>query len=247
MPRSSNTATLSAAAIRRAAPRNVSSSTPQRAAYVGDRQRAELGHDGRPIRRRGRAPSRCAPGLPARCTATIAERQNASVPGPHLQVEAAAGDGEFRRLAAPRIDDDDRPRRVVGDLLQRGARPREAVALPRVLADEQRHLAVLEVGAHATAEHLAVDPELAGLLLRQRVGAVAAAERTQGGAAVAATEMVALPAAAVIEDRLAAVGVAHRREALGDLADRGVPVDLLERAVGAATQRREQAARVPFW
>ena len=90
------------------------------------------------------------------------------------------------------------------------------------------------------AEHLAVHPELAGLLLRQRVGPVLGAERPQRGAAVAATEMVPLPATAVVEDRLAAVGVAHRGELLGDLADRGVPVDLLERAVVAAPQRRGQ-------
>ena len=52
-----------------------------------------------------------------------------------------------------------------------------------------------------------------------------------------AAEVVPLAAAAVVDDRLAAVGVADRAEAGGDLADRGVPVDLLERAVGPPAQR----------
>ena len=49
--------------------------------------------------------------------------------------------------------------------------------------------------------------------------------------------MVALAAAAVEEDPLAAVLVAHRLEARGDLGDRGVPVDLLVGAVGTPAQR----------
>ena len=53
--------------------------------------------------------------------------------------------------------------------------------------------------------------------------------------------MVALAAASVVEDRLAAVLVANRPQALGDLGDRRVPVDLLERAVRAPAQRRRQA------
>ena len=44
--------------------------------------------------------------------------------GPHLQVDV----GELGGLGAPRIDDDHRPGRVAGDLLQRRAGAREAVA-----------------------------------------------------------------------------------------------------------------------
>ena len=42
---------------------------------------------------------------------------------------------------------------IAGDLLQRRAGAREAVGLPRVLADEHRDLGVLEVAADAGAEH----------------------------------------------------------------------------------------------
>ena len=52
-------------------------------------------------------------------------------------------------------------------------------------------------------------------------------------------QVVALPAAAVVQDLVAAVLVAHRAEARGDLADRGVPVDLLVRAVITTAQRVE--------
>jgi hypothetical protein len=50
------------------------------------------------------------------------------------------------------------------------------------------------------------------------------------------TMVVPLPAAAEIEDAVAAVGVAQRREPACDLADGGVPVDDLEAAVGAPAQ-----------
>src|SRR5690606_8045717 len=50
--------------------------------------------------------------------------------------------------------------------------------------------------------------------------------------------------AAVIEDRLAAVLVAHAREPRRDLGDRGLPIDLLEGAVGAPAQGPRQAVRV---
>ena len=91
--------------------------------------------------------------------------------GPHLEEEV----GQLRGLGAARVDHDQRARRVLRDLAQHGARAREAVRLPRVLADEHRHLGVLEVGrgvAARRAEELAVHPELAGLLLRQRVRGV---------------------------------------------------------------------------
>ena len=93
--------------------------------------------------------------------------------GPDLEVEV----GQLGRLGAPRIDDDQRPRRVAGDLLQRRAGVGEAVGLPRVLADEDGDLGVLEVAAGVSAEHLGVDPELAGLLLGQRARPEARAER----------------------------------------------------------------------
>src|SRR5208282_251890 len=52
--------------------------------------------------------------------------------------------------------------------------------------------------------------------------------------------MVALSAAAVIENARAAVSVAHSLEAGSDLVNRGIPIDFLERSVGAAPKRRRQ-------
>jgi hypothetical protein len=144
--------------------------------------------------------------------------------GLHLQVDV----GELRGLGAARVDHDQGARGVLGDLAERVAGPRQPVGVPRILAEEERDLGVLEVGARAGAEHEAVHPEVPGLLLGQGARAIAGSERREGGAGVRAAEVIPLPAAAVIEDRLAAVGVTDLREARGDLADRRVPVDLLE-------------------
>ena len=162
---------------------------------------------------------------------------------PWLDLEVEVG--QLRGLGAAGIDHDHRSLRVAGDLLQRRARAREAVRHPRVLADEQRNLGVLEVGAHDAAEHLAVHPELAGLLLRQRVRAVPAPERPHHRPAVGAAEMIALPAAAVVEDRLATVLVADRLQPGSNLGDRRLPVDLLVGAVGATPERVEDSLGAP--
>ena len=60
------------------------------------------------------------------------------------------------------------------------------------------------------------------------------------GAAVPAAEVVPLAPAAVVEDRLAAMCVAYGGESIGDLTNRRLPVDLLERSVGSLAQRCEQ-------
>ena len=102
-------------------------------------------------------------------------------------------------------------------------------------------LGVLELTAGVAAVERVLDPTLAGLLLGQGARAVAGAERAQEGAAVGAAEVVALAAAAVVEDRLAPVLVADALEARGDLCDRGVPVDLFVAAVRPAPHRRREA------
>src|SRR4029077_1532445 len=89
----------------------------------------------------------------------------------------------------------------------------EAVRLPWVLPDEHRHLGALEVTggvAARTTVELAVHPELARLLLRERIRGVDRFERLARGAAVRAAEMIPLAAAAVVEDRRPAVDVADR-------------------------------------
>ena len=63
--------------------------------------------------------------------------------GLHLEVDV----GERGGLGAPGVDHDQCPVGVAGDLLQRRPGMRDAVRHPRVLADEQRHLGVLEVAS----------------------------------------------------------------------------------------------------
>src|SRR4030095_14228023 len=116
---------------------------------------------------------------------------------------------------------------VLRDVTEREPRVRKAVRLPRVLADEHGDFTVLEIAPHRRAEHQAVDPRLASLLLRDRAGPEFHAEGALRRRAVEAAEVVALPAAAVVQDRLAAVGVPDGGQAVGDFGDGGVPVDLL--------------------
>jgi hypothetical protein len=117
------------------------------------------------------------------------------------------------------------------------------VRLPRVLADEHRHFAVLKVAVHARAEHPAVHPELAGLLLRESVRTKLRAERFQCAVRISAPEMIPLTAPAVIKNRLSAVPGFHLEEALGDFGYRCVPVNCLEGSVVATPQRRRQPIR----
>ena len=165
----------------------------------------------RRARWRARRGSRGRAGPPRRARRAAPPRQKASLPGRTWRWMSARSAVSVRRGS---IDDQRaRPGRWRSPCrIAPGAR--EAVRLPRVLADEHGDLGVLEVAAwcgSAAAEQLAVDPELAGLLLGERVRGVADAERGARRAAVAAAEVVALAAAAVVEDRVAAVGVADAR------------------------------------
>src|SRR5439155_7728635 len=90
-------------------------------------------------------------------------------------------------------------------------------------------------------EDLAVDPELARLLLRQRVRPVDAAERGARRGRVAAAEVVPLPTAAVVQDRRSPVGVAHTCEPGGDLGDGDIPGDRFVRPVAPPSNRRGEA------
>ena len=81
-------------------------------------------------------------------------------------------------------------------------------------------------------EHLTVDPKFAGLFLRQSAGAVDAPQHRARCTRVGAGQMVTLTAATVIKDLVTAVCIANRGEALHDFTGRGVPIDLLEGAIG---------------
>jgi hypothetical protein len=159
--------------------------------------------------------------------------------GPHPQVVV----GELRRIRKHGVHHDHRPLGVLGDLVQDHPRAREALRHPRVLADEHRHLGALELASGVSPVEGVLNPRLARLLLRQRARAVARSERPQERSAVAAPEMVALPATAVEEDRLPPVLVADLREPSGDLGDRGVPADLLIAPVRPAPHRTSQTVR----
>ena len=133
-------------------------------------------------------------------TARSAARHQASVPGLDLEVEV----GELGRLGAARIDHDNARAGIVRDLLEHDAGTREAVRLPRVLADEHRHLGVLEVAAWCGTRAPKSWPSTQNSPVFSCASAferVHAADRGAQRRAVAAAEVVPLPAAAVIEDR----------------------------------------------
>ncbi len=152
--------------------------------------------------------------------------------------------GQLGGFGASRVDDDQAARRIARDLAQRQSCAWDAMRYPRILADEQGNLAVRKVTARIASEHSIGDPELAGLFLRQRAGSKPRSEHRAGGAAVSARQMIALPAAAVVEDRFAAVRIADRGETCRDFTDRGIPVNFFEGSVGATSQRLGQAVRV---
>ena len=102
--------------------------------------------------------------------------QSRQQPGVRSGLHRHVDVGHVRRLRPFRVDHDHLARRILLDLLQRHTRTRHAVRLPGILPEKERHFAVFEVTAHDAAEHLAVDPELPGLLLRQCVRPVNAAE-----------------------------------------------------------------------
>jgi hypothetical protein len=146
--------------------------------------------------------------------------------------------GELGGLRAAGVEHDQRSSLISSDLLQSGARVRDAVRLPRVLADEDGDLGMLDVAAVVGADDPGIHPRLARLLLRERVGPVAHAERGARRPRVGTAKVVPLPAAAVIEDRRAPVSVPDASEAGGHLSDGRVPVDGFVRAVRATPHWR---------
>ena len=134
----------------------------------------------------------------------------AQAPGVGTWADLKVDVGHRGGLAAPGVDDDHRPGGVARDLAQRRPGPREAVGLPRVLAEEKNHLGMLGVAAGVAAVELGVDPHLAGLFLRQGVGGVVRPESGLQGASVDAAEVVALPTAPIEEDRVTAMLVLDR-------------------------------------
>lgn len=149
--------------------------------------------------------------------------QRAKAPGIGAGADREVVVGHRRSLVAARVDHDHGAGRIGGDFAQHQPRTREAVRLSGVLADQQRDLGVREIVLHPAAEHPCLHPGLAGLFLRQRIGAVAHAERRQRALRVDSGQVVPPRTAAIVEDALAPVRIAHRSKLRGDLADRHVP------------------------
>ena len=135
------------------------------------------------------------------------QRQKAEDVGARADLEVEIG--ALRGLAAPGIDATERPRRIGGDGLERHAGAGESMRLPGVRADEDGHLGVLEVAAGVAARaavELLVDARVS---VGERACGIHGPQRRAGGARIRAAQVVPLPASCVIEDGLAAMGVAH--------------------------------------
>src|SRR3954452_5239257 len=161
-------------------------------------------------------------------------------PGPHPKMDV----GHLCSVGQHRVDHDHCAGRILGDLVEDDAGARKALRHPRVLPDEHRHFGVLELAAGVAAVEVGVDPRLAGLLLGERVRAVVRTKHLEERAAVRAAKMVALPAAAVVEDLVTAVGVGDALEARRDLRNCGVPVDFLIATIWASAHGRGQPVAV---
>ena len=226
---------------------SAASSTPQRARVVGDRRPARERVEHAPRRR-----STCSreelvvdAGPPGRARRPARPGTRRRVPGRTRRWKSASSAVSVRDAGRCTIIDRSGSLAIS---LQHHARAREALRLPRVLADEHRDLGVLEVAARVAAVELVLDPDLAGLLLGQRARAVARAERPQEGAAVGAAEVVPLAAAAVVEDRLAAVLVA--RSARSRAATSAIAVSQSissKRAVRRGGAAARSGGARPFW
>ena len=147
-------------------------------------------------------------------------------------------------FAAPRIDDDELARRILGQRVQFLARVGETMREPGIGAEHQQQIAMLDVFramAALRAEQMTVDPEVAGLLLRQGIEDMARTETAQEGGGVGAAGMIALPAAAIERERLRAMGGDHLTQPRSDLADGGFPGNRFVATVSATAQRRGQA------
>ena len=92
--------------------------------------------------------------------------------GLHSQVNV----GHFRRLGNHRIDNNHGLIRILRKITQEYTCPRYTVGVPRVFTEEKRNVTMVEVAFHHGSKHLAVDPELTGLFLRQGTRAIRAAE-----------------------------------------------------------------------
>jgi hypothetical protein len=123
------------------------------------------------------------------------------------------------------------------------ARIGEAVRNPGICTDDKQEIAMMYVlggVARLAAEHVTIDPEVAGFFLRKGIEDAARTQRAQQSTGVGAAGVVALPTTAVKGDTLAAIPVDDISQPLRDFCDRHVPLDFIKTAVGATTQWRRE-------
>src|SRR5258706_9248547 len=116
---------------------------------------------------------------------------------------------------------------------------RETMRDPRVRTNHEQEIAVVHILRSVTglaAKHMAVNPEVAGFLLRQRVEDIARTECAQERTGISAASVVALAATTIDRHALAAMPVDEISHPLGDFGDRHLPVDRIKPAVGATAQ-----------
>src|SRR5205823_10436985 len=150
-------------------------------------------------------------------------------------------------FGSPGINDDQLARGILANLIEMIARIGEAVRDPGIGTDDKQEIAMMDVlggVAGLAAEHVAIDPEVAGFFLRKGIEDAARTQRAQQSTGVGAAGVVALPATAVKGDSLAAIAVDDVSQPVRDFCDRHVPLDCIEAAVGAATQRRREPISV---
>ena len=78
----------------------------------------------------------------------------------------------FGSFGSPGINDDQLACGILADLIEMIARIGEAVRDPGICADDKQEIAMMHVFggmAGLAAEHVAIDPEVAGFLLRKGV------------------------------------------------------------------------------
>src|SRR5258705_2370686 len=151
------------------------------------------------------------------------------------------------RLSAARINSDHPTPCILFDLIEMSPRASESMRLVRIAAEHHQQVAVLDIlrrVAILRAKQVTIDPEVTGLLLRERVSEIRRAHRAHQRNCEWTARNIALPSAAIERKRIAAVRGADLIQALRDLAQRRIPGDWLEAAVGAPAQRSRQAIRL---
>jgi hypothetical protein len=112
-------------------------------------------------------------------------------------------------FAAPGIYHDEAALRVLRQFSDDGPGACKAVRLPGIFAQENAHFTVLKVAMSACTKHFSSHPEFARFFLGQCVGTELHAQAFQPGLDVRASKMIALSAAAVVENYVPAMLVTY--------------------------------------